>query len=200
MRFARTSRGVSAALLAVLILVTLASPSWGQRGIPIRFSPPVVRPVGPHIVPHVVHTGQTHSSSDSSDVIWIIVGAIAAVAVGVAAIFGIRAWMRSSKPMLIRIIAAPPGEAPEEIRQEWIGVELPLAPGEPLPKIESTVGVLTGQSTGVASGYLVEGNKAVALLAAHSPTAAEWWREAAPHILVPGYKLSFPAEVCELMS
>ena len=70
-------------------------------------------------------------------------------------------------------------------------------PGEPEPKMLPTFGVLSKQPTGVASGYLVEGAKAVEILASHSPTAAEWWREAAPQVVAPGYKLSFPADVCE---
>jgi hypothetical protein len=34
----------------------------------------------------------------------------------------------------IRIIAAPPGFAPEKIRQSWIGVEIPLPSEEMLQR------------------------------------------------------------------
>jgi len=182
------------ALLAVLALATLANPAWSQRGIRISFPRPTV---APHIMPHGPHMGHSNSSSDSSDVVWIIVGSLAAIGLLVGAIFGVRALVRKANPVMIRIVAAPPGEAPEEIRSEWIGLELPLLPGEPLPITTQTVGVLTDRPTGVATGFVVDGAKAIEMLAARSPTAAEWWREAAPHIMAPGYKLSFPPEVCE---
>jgi hypothetical protein len=59
------------------------------------------------------------------------------------------------------------------------------------------VGVLSGVGTEPTTGYLVEGSKAVACLAAHSPRAAAWWRANAPHVLSSGYQLFFPTEVCE---
>jgi hypothetical protein len=37
----------------------------------------------------------------------------------------------------------------------------------------------------------------VRILAATAPEAAAWWRLNAPHVVVGGYLLVFPAEVCE---
>ena len=109
----------------------------------------------------------------------------------------------------IRIISTPPGEAPEEIRKAWVGLVLPLARFRPRRKTWGA-GVLTGPKTqlgflaAVASGrlkrqivYVAVGRIAVDTLATHSPGAAEWWRNHASHLLRRGWRLCFPAEVCE---
>ncbi len=49
--------------------------------------------------------------------------------------------------MNVRIIAAPPGEAPEEVRQAWIGLELPLAAGEKKARALFASGALVGPPT-----------------------------------------------------
>src|SRR5947199_83534 len=46
--------------------------------------------------------------------------------------------------MDIRIIDVPPGEAPEWVRRAWVGLVLPLAPGEYGPRVLAAAGVLTG--------------------------------------------------------
>jgi hypothetical protein len=43
----------------------------------------------------------------------------------------------------------------------------------------------------------VLGKQAVELLASADPNAADWWREHAAHVLVNGYQLVFPTEVCQ---
>ncbi|MGD0057959.1 MAG: hypothetical protein ABSD58_00935 [Verrucomicrobiia bacterium] len=109
----------------------------------------------------------------------------------------------------IRIIRTPPGEAPEDIRKAWVGLVLPLSRFRPR-RTAWSAGVLTGPKTlfgyltAVVSGrlqpqvvYVVVGHVAVDVLATESPEAAAWWREHAPHILRPGWRLTFPAEVCE---
>jgi hypothetical protein len=96
-----------------------------------------------------------------------------------------------------RIVAVPPGEAPERVRRAWVGLELPLAPGETGPRDQLAYGVLSNGSVGSRKGYAVDGCKAVALLEAKDPDAAAWWRRNAPHVLTRGYQLVFPAEVCE---
>lgn len=108
-------------------------------------------------------------------------------------------WKRSPSRLRIRIIATPPGEAPEEIRRAWVGMELPLAREESRPRKLNTVGVLSHYETATTLGYIVDGRTAVDLLASHEPHAAEWWRENAPHVVAFGYQLIFPAEVCERM-
>ena len=115
--------------------------------------------------------------------------------------------------MFIRIIATPPGEAPEEVRRAWLGMELPLAAGETGPRTLPVGGVLTGARTFLgrllklltgqrqySHGYVIDAPQALVLLAEQSPSAALWWRERAPHCWQPGQVFLFPAEVCAEVS
>ncbi len=98
---------------------------------------------------------------------------------------------------LIRIIAPPPGEAPEHVRAAWVGVELPLVGGVSQPTAGPGRGVVSGNAGVVWVGYVVDGRVAVQRLAAQCPEAAAWWRANAPHILGWGYGLLFPTDVCQ---
>jgi hypothetical protein len=100
----------------------------------------------------------------------------------------------------VRITATPPGEAPDHVRQAWIGLEVPLAPGEKGPRMVEGNGVLSGAPAAIAYGYFLDGATAVNLLAAHAPEAAAWWRANAPHVLQSGARLVFPAEGCERLA
>jgi hypothetical protein len=109
----------------------------------------------------------------------------------------------------IRIIAVPPGEAPEDVRQAWVGVRIPLPLFHRRPRAWRSAGVLTGPRTllarlsalwsgrlGRANGYAVSVIEAIAALEAAHPEAARWWREHAPHLVRPGKAFVFSAEVC----
>lgn len=109
----------------------------------------------------------------------------------------------------IRIIATPPGEAPEEVRQAWVGVRLPLPLFHRRARSWRTAGVLTGPRTLFARlaalvsgrlerkpGYAVSVVEALAALEKSRPDAARWWRENAPHLVRPGKAFVFAAEVC----
>ena len=63
--------------------------------------------------------------------------------------------------------------------------------------IDEQVEVLSLQKTGAMSGYMVDANKAVELLAARSPAAADWWRENCAAFLEANGCLIFPPDVCE---
>jgi len=96
--------------------------------------------------------------------------------------------------MNIKIVRRPIGEAPEWVRDAWIGLSLPLA-----VKREHSwrgVGVLSGPSrwlpqlwalatgkTEKFEGYLVNAQAAVDLLAEVNPGAAAWWRKQTPELL-----------------
>ena len=45
--------------------------------------------------------------------------------------------------MRIRVVRIPAGEAPENIRREWVGVELRLSQGEKGPRQLGSVGVVS---------------------------------------------------------
>lgn len=112
--------------------------------------------------------------------------------------------------MQIRITDVPPGEAPDWVRRAWVGMVLPLAPGETGPRTPRTTGVLSGPRSWAmillsfllgrgerATGYVVEGRTAVQLLAEKDAEAARWWQEKAPHVLRLSHRLVFQAEVCQ---
>jgi hypothetical protein len=112
----------------------------------------------------------------------------------------------------IRIIAVPPGEAPFWVRQEWVGLELPLT-RYVRPQNALTFGVLSGPPSWLGqmwglllgralrtTGYAVEGAAAVDILQTKSPDAARWWREHAPHHLGPRRYLLFHEHVCEVVT
>lgn len=112
--------------------------------------------------------------------------------------------------MHIRITHTPPGEAPEHIRQAWLGLVLPVHERYAGQQRRLGIGVLTGPRTwlGVlfamltgraqrATGYVVDAKTALELLATHAPEAALWWRTHAPRFLEPGRCFLFAAEGCE---
>jgi len=113
----------------------------------------------------------------------------------------------------IRIIATPPGEAPEHIREAWIGTVIPLLSRRDDGRMKSGgLGVLTGPRTQLGSfwawargksakesGYVVSGRAAIAALEEHRPDAAAWWRENVPRASKMGWLLLFATEVCEVV-
>ena len=91
--------------------------------------------------------------------------------------------------MIIRIIKAPPSTiAPDDIREAWVGVEMPAEPDNHMPELWS--GPVN------AGGYIVTGDDAVkALLTSGKNEAASFW--SAP---IPPSKLRFAADCCEVVS
>jgi hypothetical protein len=111
--------------------------------------------------------------------------------------------------VFVRIIATPPGEAPEEVRRAWVGLVLPLVAGETGCRAAPVGGVLSGPRTFLGKllklltgrrryvrGDVVDAPQALTLLAEREPRAALWWREHAPHCWQPGARFIFKAEVC----
>jgi hypothetical protein len=126
----------------------------------------------------------------------VIAGWVVSAGAVVGLVFCVRAW-RNRTVAHLRIVRLPPGEAPEEIRRAWVGIELPLRRGESEPSLHQTVGVLSQRGFKTTVGYVVDGRRAIRSLDSQLPAAAAWWREHAPHVVVSGYRLFFPAEVCE---
>jgi hypothetical protein len=126
------------------------------------------------------------------------------IGLGTIGVLVLRRWPKSDSmagtngtTYFIRITMVPPGDAPEQIRRAWIGVELPLRNSETEPTREVVVGALSGKVGDFEPGFVVDGAAAINCLAAHSPEAATWWRQNAPHVLQTGYDLFFPSTVCE---
>lgn len=112
----------------------------------------------------------------------------------------------------INIIKTPPGEAPQSIRDAWVGVAIPLRPPPfDTPRRFYGVGVLSGPKTLLGQlwalvrgkcfiweAYSVDALTAVEALAEKSPESAKWWREHTPSLIQPDKRLMFPVEVCNV--
>ena len=110
--------------------------------------------------------------------------------------------------MDIRIIRPPNGEAPNWVREAWIGLSLPTV--VKTRRSWRSLGVLSGPTnlalqlwamiTGKSmkvEGYLVNAKVAVDLLAETQAEAANWWREHAPELLTGKRNFVFDVEACE---
>lgn len=95
--------------------------------------------------------------------------------------------------MVIKIIATPPGQAPEWVRKAWVGIEVQATQS-------SCGGIQMGIRGGAPQnlgGYSVQGNVAFAVLAEHSPRAYQWWEENAAYVF--SSVLVFHRDVCEVV-
>lgn len=113
-----------------------------------------------------------------------------------------------SKGMKTKIIYRPIGEAPEWVRDAWIGLSLPLASKRlrnrrglgilsgPSGFFSQLWAILTGKSFKVV-GYAVNAKTAVECLARVHPEAASWWRENTPALLNGRRYFVFDADACE---
>jgi len=90
----------------------------------------------------------------------------------------------------IVIVAVPPGQAPDWVRQAWVGLEIPVVEVEG----GDQRGVLGGPAENV-DGYKVSGDVAISRLSGVHPKAANWWRDNAPNVLMGA--LVFKKDVCE---
>ncbi len=112
--------------------------------------------------------------------------------------------------MRVRIIALPPGEAPEEIRRAWVGLVLPLAFGEFGLRSIAVSGVLSMPRSYFGEiwrrltfrrkyelQYVVSVESALGILEKTAPDTAAWWRANTPHLIVPGGLFAFAADACE---
>ncbi len=86
--------------------------------------------------------------------------------------------MPQTKPTgLIRIVRVPEGEAPQCVRQAWVGLELPCDPYLGYSDAGLDRGVLTGtEAARNRCGFSVPQDWAIAVLEQSDPAAAAWWR------------------------
>ena len=111
-------------------------------------------------------------------------------------------------PLCLRITSVPPGEAPLWVREQWVGLALPLVRQDESPTTFLTSGVLSGPRTFFArmsallsgrlereAGYAVKTQRAMTALAATSPEAVKWWHENVPHVVEPNRYFVFEAGV-----
>lgn len=99
----------------------------------------------------------------------------------------------------IRIVDVPPGDAPEWVRKEWVGLEIPIADNDPDPDDSFQFGILGGELKNLG-GYTVETKVAIEILERKSPAAAQWWKNYYNYTLGLVEWLVFSKEVCEVVS
>jgi hypothetical protein len=113
----------------------------------------------------------------------------------------------------IRIKSVPAGEAPQWVREKWVGLVLPLATWRRRPFTATTSGVLSGPPNRLAalwwglrgrlkrqSGYAVYASEALAILERTAPDAAAWWRENVPRLQAGPRKFLFRTSDCQLLA
>ncbi len=128
-----------------------------------------------------------------SSVDWATIGAIVGLLVaGVAGVI----WYRRSRRLRIYIVRIPYGEAPEHVRQAWVGLELPVVADQKRPTMLEAAGVRTGREQESVFGYAVEGKAAIQLLEGQDPAAAAWWRENVPEVVTSEFRFGFAAGDC----
>jgi hypothetical protein len=100
-------------------------------------------------------------------------------------------------PNWITIIATPPGEAPEEIRKQWIGMVLPAS--DPVDVIQPFQ-VPSGEPTASVRVYAVPTKVALLFLISQGKEeAAKWWHDELPGDFVVAGALCFPVEVAKII-
>ena len=113
----------------------------------------------------------------------------------------------------IRIVSVPSGEAPQWVREKWVGLELPLAYDDGGARRANTSGVLSGPRNRLIglwwalrgrlvrkSGYAVDANEAARILEGTAPEAAAWWRQNVPRLQHGNRIFLFAPAACEIVS
>src|SRR5437588_6190515 len=111
--------------------------------------------------------------------------------------------------MNIRIVKRPHREAPEDVRDAWIGLLLPVVPSQSRLVERRSFGLLSGPRSLLAlrfkslfgggtrrRGYAVITPVAIDILQDLDPLAAAWWRTNAPQWIKPGLCLFFEEDWC----
>ncbi len=100
----------------------------------------------------------------------------------------------------VRIIDTPSGEAPEAVREAWVGLEFPsFEPQETNTSGRAPTGVLSGKSSG-DYGYTVPAIIAFHLLREKDYAAYQWWRTNTPDLFGPTSGLCFNFSSCEVIA
>jgi hypothetical protein len=96
----------------------------------------------------------------------------------------------------IKIINTPPGQAPEWVRDEWVGLVLPLEENAPAEDEGIQMGTAGGKPEN-EDGYSVLTQDAIGVLSEKSLDAVCWWEDNLPLAFIP--RFVFRKEVCELL-
>jgi hypothetical protein len=189
--------------IALCVLTTAAPVALGQRGVPsARRSSYVSQPRSvsygnPYYGSNYYRSRyRNHHDYTGSDWIFLTV-AFLGIPAAVATSVGLYHLWRNRTVGWVRIVDTPRGEAPPEIREAWVGVDMPLRSWETEPGTVKSGSLLTPGGPVLDHGYAVAGRSAIRALGLRSPVAAAWWRTNAAYVLESGYRFVFPVEVCE---
>lgn len=105
----------------------------------------------------------------------------------------------------IRIISTPAGQAPEWVRQQWVGLELPITDEEVAYDAfteEQRRGEYKGALGGAPEpenmgGFHVQTRKVIEALSEKSLEAANWWKKNVPLSAID--HLVFGRKFCEII-
>ena len=108
----------------------------------------------------------------------------------------------------VLILAPPAGQAPQWVREAWVGLALPT--NDEKSRSRQAVGILDGERgirgwlrralsspQFVINGFEVPSAGAIAILEQADPKAAAWWGNHAPDFLWPEATFIFEEEVCQ---
>lgn len=101
---------------------------------------------------------------------------------------------------IIRIIGVPSGEAPDWVREAWVGLELPVADPRMITEDIIIVEVLTRQLSEIKPRYPVLVDDALECLERNSHVAAQWWHELYTRRGWSSEIFFFDSEVCVVVS
>ncbi|MFA6473778.1 MAG: hypothetical protein WCV85_02800 [Patescibacteria group bacterium] len=96
-------------------------------------------------------------------------------------------------PGKILIVTPPPGEAPDWVREAWVGLELPFEYASPGGYVG---GVLTGKRVN-RSGFQVNTKEALNILRQSNQKACAWWENNAPLVHMGAFV--FDSSVCQVL-
>ena len=190
-------------VIALCVLMTITPATFAQRGVRSAPRSSFARPsrsavysrpyyYGPYYRPRYRNSHVYTRADWIFLTVWFL-GIPATVATSV----GLYHLWRNRTVGWVRVVETPRGEAPPEIREAWVGVDLPLRSWETQPGTVKSGSLLTPGGPVLDHGYAVAGRSAIQALALHSPDAAAWWRANAGQVLESGFRFVFPAEVCE---
>jgi hypothetical protein len=77
----------------------------------------------------------------------------------------------------IQIVSLPPGDVPEWVRREWVGLTFPVISRNEKPVIDLFVDFLKRRNADYPAGWRVKWDIAMNKLGDKSPAAREWWEK-----------------------
>ena len=78
---------------------------------------------------------------------------------------------------MIKVVKIPNGEAPEKVREAWVGLTLPLAFKDNINGCKNEIGLVSQDFLPERDIAAVSEVEAMFILKKHDPEAAEWFKQ-----------------------